>query len=113
MIRLADSIFQRLREAGVRHVFRAQGGAAGVTPSLSVVTNLHERAGAVCAEGSARITGGPDCLTADRRQIFMPPGRLRKLGGLAALRSLFSQPTSMGLPPCSRTVAGLTTYTAA
>src|SRR3954453_23974823 len=85
MIRLADYIFQRIAEAGVRDVFMVPGGAAmhlndaaGITPGLNVVTNLHEQASAICAEGAARITGGIGCC-----MVTAGPGGTNAITGVA------------------------------
>lgn len=85
MIRLADYVLQRIAEAGVRHIFMVPGGAAmhlndaaGFTPGLSVVTNLHEQASAICAEGAARITGGLGCC-----MVTAGPGGTNAVTGVA------------------------------
>jgi acetolactate synthase-1/2/3 large subunit len=85
MIRLADYVFQRLAKAGVRDVFMVPGGAAmhlndaaGFTPGLNVVTNLHEQASAICAEGAARISGGLGCC-----MVTAGPGGTNAVTGVA------------------------------
>ena len=85
MIRVADYVFRRLVEAGVREVFMVPGGAAmhlndaaGNTPGLTVVTNLHEQASAICAEGAARISGGYGCCL-----VTAGPGGTNTITGVA------------------------------
>jgi acetolactate synthase-1/2/3 large subunit len=85
MIRIADYIFQRLVQAGVAHVFTVPGGAAmhlndaaGSTPGLKVIANLHEQASAIAAEGYARITGGLGCC-----MVTAGPGGTNAVTGVA------------------------------
>ena len=52
--------------------------AAGFTPGISVVTNLHEQASAICAEGAARITGGLGCC-----MVTAGPGGTNAVTGVA------------------------------
>ena len=52
--------------------------AAGFTPGLSVVANLHEQASAICAEGAARITGGLGCC-----MVTAGPGGTNAITGVA------------------------------
>jgi acetolactate synthase-1/2/3 large subunit len=85
MIRVADYIFQRIAQEGITHVFMVPGGAAmhlndaaGFTPGLNVVANLHEQASAIAAEGYARITGGLGCC-----MVTAGPGGTNALTGVA------------------------------
>ncbi|HEY6007144.1 MAG TPA: thiamine pyrophosphate-binding protein [Geobacteraceae bacterium] len=64
MMRVTDYIVKRLVEYGVRHVFMITGGGAmhlndsvGSCPELNYVCNHHEQAGAIGAEGYARVAG--------------------------------------------------------
>jgi acetolactate synthase I/II/III large subunit len=85
MIRLADYVFQCIAEAGVQDIFMVPGGAAmhlndaaGGTSALNVISNLHEQASAICAEGYARISGGFGCC-----MVTAGPGGTNAITGLA------------------------------
>jgi acetolactate synthase-1/2/3 large subunit len=64
MIKLSDFIVERLEQYGVRHVFMVSGGGAmhlndsfGKSENIQYISNHHEQACAVAAEGYARATG--------------------------------------------------------
>ena len=65
-MKLSDYIFLRIAELGVTDVFTVSGGAAmhlldslGSNENLNYVTNHHEQAAAMAAEGYARVAGKP------------------------------------------------------
>ncbi|MBO5791211.1 MAG: thiamine pyrophosphate-binding protein, partial [Lentisphaeria bacterium] len=71
-MRVADYIFKKLADWGIRHVFMITGGgamflndAAGREKRIKYICNLHEQACAMAAEGNARISGLPGavCVT--------------------------------------------------
>lgn len=62
MIKLSDFVMNYLSEIGVRHIFLISGGgnmhltdSAGKNPYIDYVCPLHEQAGAMAAEGYARV----------------------------------------------------------
>jgi acetolactate synthase I/II/III large subunit len=64
LIKLSDFIVNRLEENGVKHVFMVSGGGAmhlndsfGKSRIIQYISNHHEQASAVAAEGYARATG--------------------------------------------------------
>jgi len=64
-IKVADYIFRRLADWGVRHVFLVTGGGAmhlndalGQETRIHYICNHHEQASAMAAEGYARVSGG-------------------------------------------------------
>ncbi|MCX6925389.1 MAG: thiamine pyrophosphate-binding protein, partial [Verrucomicrobia bacterium] len=84
MIRVADYIFRTLADRGVRHVFMVSGGGAmhlndalGRESRLAYICNHHEQAGAMAAEGYARVTHqiGVACVTSG-------PGGINALNGI-------------------------------
>src|SRR4051812_48992018 len=65
MMRVADYLARRIRDAGVSQVFMIVGGGAmhlndafGKTDGLEYVCNHHEQASAIAAEGWARTREG-------------------------------------------------------
>ncbi|MEN6366083.1 MAG: thiamine pyrophosphate-binding protein [Thermoguttaceae bacterium] len=65
MAKLSDYVFQRVADAGVRHVFMLPGGGCmhlvdslGREKRLAFTCNLHEQACAVAADAYAQYTGG-------------------------------------------------------
>src|ERR1700685_3468445 len=84
MIRLADYVARKLVENGVRHVFLATGGGAmhlndaiAREPRLRYICNHHEQAGAMAAEGYARVTG-----TVGVVNVTAGPGGINALNGV-------------------------------
>ncbi|WP_322103814.1 thiamine pyrophosphate-binding protein [Paraburkholderia sp. J41] len=84
-ISVADYVFQRVAEEGVKDVFMVSGGgimylcdAVGRSPSLRYWCNYHEQACAIAAEGYARVTEGLGvCL------VTTGPGSTNALSGIA------------------------------
>ena len=83
-IRLADYIFQRLADHGVRHVFLVTGGGAmhlndaiGREPRLKYICSHHEQASAIAAEGYARVTN-----TIGVVNVTAGPGGVNALNGV-------------------------------
>jgi acetolactate synthase-1/2/3 large subunit len=83
-VRLADYVMQRVADAGVRHVFLVTGGGAmhlndaiARQPRLRYICNHHEQAGAIAAEGYARVTGGLGFLN-----VTAGPGGINALNGV-------------------------------
>ncbi len=83
-MRVSDYIAKRLAEFGVRHVFMLTGGgsmflnyALGKHPAIAPVFNHHEQAGAMAAEGYARITGQPAVVN-----VTTGPGGINALNGV-------------------------------
>ncbi|MGI4815431.1 MAG: thiamine pyrophosphate-binding protein [Janthinobacterium lividum] len=84
-ISIADYVFQRVAEQGVKDVFMVSGGgimylcdALGRSPDLQYWCNYHEQACAIAAEGYARVTEGLGvCL------VTTGPGSTNALGGVA------------------------------
>lgn len=83
-VRVADYIFRKLADWGVRHVFVVTGGGAmhlndalGRESRIRYVCNHHEQASAMAAEGYARIAGQPAvaCVTSG-------PGGVNALNGV-------------------------------
>ena len=65
-MKLSDYVFSRIVDLGVTDVFTVSGGAAmhlldslGSNDNLNYISNHHEQASAMAAEGYARITGKP------------------------------------------------------
>ena len=66
LVKLSDYIFSCIADLGVTDVFTVSGGAAmhlldslGANKNLNYVSNHHEQAAAMAAEGFARVTGKP------------------------------------------------------
>ncbi|MGN6650619.1 thiamine pyrophosphate-binding protein [Trinickia sp.] len=84
-ISVADYVFQRVAEAGVKDVFMVSGGgimylcdALGRSARLRYWCNYHEQACAIAAEGYARVTEGLGvCL------VTTGPGSTNALTGVA------------------------------
>lgn len=84
MIRLADYVFGRLADWGVRHVFLVTGGGAmhlndaiGKEKRIQYICNHHEQASAMAAEAYARFAGGPGVLC-----VTSGPGSTNALTGV-------------------------------
>jgi acetolactate synthase-1/2/3 large subunit len=82
--RVADFIFARLADAGLRHVFLVTGGGAMFLNDalrretrLSWTCHHHEQAAAMAAEGYARITGIPGIVN-----VTSGPGGINALNGV-------------------------------
>lgn len=83
-MRLADYVFSRVAEHGLRQVFLVTGGGAMYLDDairkerrLSWLCNHHEQASAIAAEGWARITGQPAILC-----VTTGPGGVNALNGV-------------------------------
>jgi acetolactate synthase-1/2/3 large subunit len=84
-VRVADYLFRRIAELGVRHVFMVSGGGAmhlddalGAADGLAYVCNLHEQASAMAAESYAKAGGGLGvCL------VTTGPGGTNAITGVA------------------------------
>jgi acetolactate synthase I/II/III large subunit len=70
-MKLSDVVAQFLAEQGIRHVFAISGGASlhlihsiAETAGTSFVCPQHEQAGAMAADGYARVSGGLGCAVA-------------------------------------------------
>jgi len=70
-MKLSDVVAAFLAEQGIKHVFAISGGASlhlihsiAETPGTSYVCPLHEQAGAMAADGYARVSGGLGCAVA-------------------------------------------------
>jgi acetolactate synthase-1/2/3 large subunit len=70
-VKLSHVIAAFLAEQGIKHVFAISGGASlhlihsiAETPGTGFVCPLHEQAGAMSADGYARVTGGLGCAVA-------------------------------------------------
>jgi acetolactate synthase I/II/III large subunit len=70
-MKLSDVVAQFLAEEGIRHVFAISGGASlhlihsiAETPGTTYVCPQHEQAGAMAADGYARVSGGLGCAVA-------------------------------------------------
>jgi len=70
-MKLSDAVAAFLAEQGIRHVFAISGGASlhlihsiAETPGTGFVCPQHEQAGAMAADGYARVTGGLGCAVA-------------------------------------------------
>lgn len=70
-MKLSDVVATFLAERGIKHVFAISGGASlhlihsiAETPGTSFVCPLHEQAGAMAADGYARVSGGLGCALA-------------------------------------------------
>ena len=64
-MQLAQYVAKFLKEEGIKHVFAVSGGASlrlihaiAETPGIDFVCPQHEQAGAMAADGYARVTGG-------------------------------------------------------
>lgn len=84
-MRVADYIFKKLADWGIRHVFMVTGGgamflndAAGREKRIKYICNLHEQASAMAAEGNARITGLPGAVC-----VTTGPGGTNAITGVA------------------------------
>lgn len=67
-MKLSDVVARFLADQGIRHVFTVSGGASlhlihsiAETKGTSFVCPQHEQAGAMAADGYARVTGGMGC----------------------------------------------------
>jgi acetolactate synthase-1/2/3 large subunit len=83
-MRVSEYIAKRLAEFGVRHVFMLTGGGAmflnyalGKHAAIKPIFNHHEQAGAMAAEGYARVTGKPSVLN-----VTTGPGGINALNGV-------------------------------
>lgn len=70
-MKLSDAIAVFLAEQGIKHVFAISGGASlhlihsiAETPGTGFICPQHEQAGAMAADGYARVTGGLGCAVA-------------------------------------------------
>lgn len=70
-MKLSDVVAQFLAAEGIRHVFAISGGASlhlihsiAETPGTTFVCPQHEQAGAMAADGYARVSGGLGCAVA-------------------------------------------------
>ena len=70
-MKLSDVVAAFLAEQGIKHVFAISGGASlhlihsiAETPGTGFVCPQHEQAGAMAADGYARVTGGLGCAVA-------------------------------------------------
>ena len=70
-MKLSDVVAQFLADEGIRHVFAISGGASlhlihsiAETKGTGFVCPQHEQAGAMAADGYARVTGGLGCAVA-------------------------------------------------
>src|SRR5271168_5039893 len=84
MIRLSDYVIRRLEEWGVRHIFLVTGGGAmflndsiARSEAIRAISNHHEQASAMAAEGYARITGTPGVVN-----VTAGPGGINALNGV-------------------------------
>ncbi|HEX4139952.1 MAG TPA: thiamine pyrophosphate-binding protein [Candidatus Methylacidiphilales bacterium] len=84
MMRLADYVVQQLVAHGVHHVFLVTGGGAmhlndaiAREPRLRYFCNHHEQAGAMAAEGYARVAGAVGVLN-----VTAGPGGVNALNGV-------------------------------
>ena len=84
-MRVADYIFKKLADWGIRHVFMITGGgamflndAAGREKRIKYICNLHEQACAMAAEGNARISGLPGAVC-----VTTGPGGTNAITGVA------------------------------
>ena len=83
-MRVADYLFSRLADAGLRHVFMVTGGGAMFLNEavrresrLRWTCHHHEQAAAMAAEGYARVTGVPAILS-----VTTGPGAINALNGV-------------------------------
>ena len=84
MIRLSDYVIHRLENWGVRHIFLVTGGGAmflndsiARSEKIQPISNHHEQACAMAAEGYARITGTPGVIN-----VTTGPGGINALNGV-------------------------------
>src|ERR1051326_551505 len=84
MIRLADYVFQRLADAGVRQLFLLTGGgsmhlndAIGREPRIRYTCMHHEQACAMAAESYARLSGSLGVIN-----VTTGPGAINALNGV-------------------------------
>ena len=70
-MKLSDVVAAFLAEQGIKHVFAISGGASlhlihsiAETPGTGFICPQHEQAGAMAADGYARVTGGLGCALA-------------------------------------------------
>ena len=82
--RVADYVFSRIQELGIRDIFAVSGGGAmhlvdavGKNEKLNYVAVYHEQAAAMAAEGYARISGKPGCAL-----VTSGPGGTNALTGV-------------------------------
>jgi acetolactate synthase-1/2/3 large subunit len=85
-MKLSDIVARFLAEQGIRHVFAISGGASlhlihsiAETPGVEYICPQHEQAGAMAADGYARVTGGMGCAVATSG-----PGVTNLITGIAA-----------------------------
>jgi acetolactate synthase-1/2/3 large subunit len=84
MIKLSDYVARRLADWGVRHIFMVPGGGAmhlndsfGREPRIRYISNHHEQAAAMAAEGYARVTGKTGVVN-----VTTGPGGINALNGI-------------------------------
>ncbi len=84
MIRLSDYVVRRLEQWGVRHIFLVTGGGAmflndsiARSETIQAISNHHEQACAMAAEGYARISGTPGVIN-----VTTGPGGINALNGV-------------------------------
>ena len=84
MIRVSDFIAKKLVQQGIKHVFLLPGGGAmflndslGHEKGLKVISNHHEQACAMAAEGYARLTGKIGVIN-----VTTGPGGINALNGV-------------------------------
>jgi acetolactate synthase-1/2/3 large subunit len=84
MLKLSDYIAGRLAGWGVRHLFMIPGGGAmhlndslGHEPRIRSISNHHEQAAAMAAEGYARVTGRTGVVN-----VTTGPGGINALNGV-------------------------------
>ncbi len=84
MMRVADYVWKRLTERGVRDVFMVSGGGAmhlndalARNGSIRYICNHHEQGSAIGAEGYARVTGAPGVIS-----VTSGPGGVNALNGV-------------------------------
>ncbi len=85
-MKLSDCVARFLAESGIRYVFAISGGASlhlihsiAETPGVEYICPQHEQAGAMAADGYARVTGGMGCAVATSG-----PGVTNLITGIAA-----------------------------
>ncbi len=84
MIRLSDYVVRRLEQWGVRHIFLVPGGGAmflndaiAKSEAIQPISNHHEQACAMAAEGYARLSGMPGVIN-----VTSGPGGINALNGV-------------------------------
>jgi acetolactate synthase-1/2/3 large subunit len=83
-MRVADYLFQRLADLGIRHAFLVTGGGAmhlndalAREKRIAWICNHHEQACSMAAEGYARVTGRPAVVN-----VTTGPGGINALNGV-------------------------------